>query len=153
MYNKFFLLDNVLVKTMKGLNNDLTLINPINKSMIKQSFNQDEALKLIKDYEEGEDMFQVQEYGNMLVFSDYDRSNLGLQLAIRYGFWYNKLEDFVFLEGRINKTFKPEGRLEKVFEKMLSKNNKYFVIVNHEWSEEINSLKYFENLKAKRNEK
>jgi hypothetical protein len=98
------------------------------------------------------------EYQGMLVYADYDRDQVGMRIAIDHGLWYNKAENFVFLEGKIPSLKEIEeckpSEVTELFKQIRDTGNKYlnhyFVIITSEWSNELQSEEYIEALKEKR---
>lgn len=86
-------------------------------------------------------------YNGMLVYADHDRTQVGLRIVCEHKIWYNKQEDFVFLEGKIPSIDKinslPDSKEKELFENLLrNKKNKYFVIIDKDFSEDL--LKKYE---------
>jgi len=101
------------------------------------------------------------EYNGMLVYADADRDQVGMRIAIDHGLWYNKTEDFVFLEGKIPSVKQledmPDNKETELFKEIRDTGNKYlnnyFVIIDQKWSETLQSEEYIDELKEKRKKK
>jgi len=99
-------------------------------------------------------------YKDMMVYADYDQSQIGLRIAIDHGLWYNNSENFVFLEGKIpskeellEKPDSPEKRLFEEIREGEKIKNRYFVIIDSTWTKQLMSDEYKEELKESRAKK
>jgi len=96
-------------------------------------------------------------YDGMLVYADLDKTQCELKIAMDHGKWVNREMDnnMVFLEGKMPhkdklKSF-VDNNMKELFEQII--NERYFLILNQEWTKELQSEEYIEQLKESRQKK
>ena len=92
-------------------------------------------------------------YQDMLVYADHDKSQCGLRIAIDHGLWIT--DDMILIEGKIPKKEKLINYVDKkmvtLFEEI--QDERYFIIITPTWTKEVQSEKFIEDLKEKRQKK